>query len=377
MRQDFADIVRRLDQPKTNADLRRAIEAVREIARDAFDDAVEVLRDPGWDRPVATASRWGRAPLKEQIWTALLAGANATEVERLWFLAEHPDLYMRKNFIADALSTGHPELLHRARELVRDEEQEVREYVAIGLRDALRVSSSETYAREAAALLLDYVREYPKDSDVARLMALHAAAPDLAAEAERVLAEAHRIRPDADWFVLRGTDLGWGDYGHILVHGMVNHLGRDGAGLAQIERTGPFVPPITLPGLDVLAVTAAARGELEAADLLGLEYRPVELARAVRLAWHEWDLDADEPAKYPSGGEPENYILRRKHNPDLAASFPAMFEVVVSELAPGEGPPDDRDLVRRGPYRLLISRRAKEWMERRWDRWVTFANVDE
>ena len=39
----------------------------------------------------------------------------------------------------------------------------------------------------------------------------------------------------------------WGDYGSILIKGMSRHLPRRD-NLIQVERTGPFIPSITLPG---------------------------------------------------------------------------------------------------------------------------------
>src|SRR5262249_4504338 len=46
----------------------------------------------------------------------------------------------------------------------------------------------------------------------------------------------------------------WGDYCEILVQGMSTHLPRKN-GLIQLERTGPFVPPISFPGIADVVVT--------------------------------------------------------------------------------------------------------------------------
>jgi hypothetical protein len=48
----------------------------------------------------------------------------------------------------------------------------------------------------------------------------------------------------------------WGDYGDMLRHGMTNHLDRSGESL-QLERTGPFVPPVTFPGASGFLVRLA------------------------------------------------------------------------------------------------------------------------
>jgi hypothetical protein len=50
-------------------------------------------------------------------------------------------------------------------------------------------------------------------------------------------------------YILREAGAPWGDYGNILVHGMSAHAGRSMDGRIRLERTGPFVPPITFPGI--------------------------------------------------------------------------------------------------------------------------------
>ena len=103
---------------------------------------------------------------------------NAADVDRLWFLADQSDPELRSDFVADAIATGHPELLDRARSLLGDDDQEVREAVAIGLRNAMRATTSTAYIDEAASILLDYLHAHPKDSDSARMMARQFLSPD-------------------------------------------------------------------------------------------------------------------------------------------------------------------------------------------------------
>ncbi|MEX0718087.1 MAG: hypothetical protein WD066_15955 [Planctomycetaceae bacterium] len=90
----------------------------------------------------------------------------------------------------------------------------------------------------------------------------------------------------------------WGDYYDMLLHGMSGHLGREG-GLIQLERTGPFIPPVSLPGVGDLVVTDAFRKTLERSALAGLRFQPVIKKSIARLDWHTWDPEADEPAEYP------------------------------------------------------------------------------
>ncbi len=123
----------------------------------------------------------------------------------------------------------------------------------------------------------------------------------------------------------------WGDYSDVLAHGMTAHLGRRD-GLLQLERTGLFVPPVTLPGPGDLVVTDAARIELDHL-IANLAFRPVSKARIVRLEWHLWDLGADEPAWYPESGEPEGYVLDRLHDPGLAWEIGPLWEL-CPEIVP-------------------------------------------
>ena len=54
----------------------------------------------------------------------------------------------------------------------------------------------------------------------------------------------------------------WGDYGSILINGMSRHLPRKD-NLIQLERTGPFIPPITLPGIGDMLAISAVKNDLE------------------------------------------------------------------------------------------------------------------
>src|SRR5258708_4824998 len=95
----------------------------------------------------------------------------------------------------------------------------------------------------------------------------------------------------------------WGDYGHILQHGMAGHRPR-GDGRLALERTGPYIPPITLPGIGEVVVTSAARQLLESSELTGFSFQPVDKVLTVELHWEDWDLSADEPPHFPDSGEP-------------------------------------------------------------------------
>jgi hypothetical protein len=117
----------------------------------------------------------------------------------------------------------------------------------------------------------------------------------------------------------------WGDYGDILQNGMSMHRPRVNGRIA-LERTGPFIPPVTRPALAVL-LTSDARASLESSGLSGFEIIPVEKVHIVELRWEKWDLQAEEPAEYPESGEPEDYILARPHEPTIANLLGDMWEL--------------------------------------------------
>ncbi|MHC9538067.1 MAG: hypothetical protein AB9903_00960 [Vulcanimicrobiota bacterium] len=77
------------------------------------------------------------------------------------------------------------------------------------------------------------------------------------------------------YYILRNCDVPWGDYGYILHSGMTSHLGRKNE-LLQLERTGPFVPPITDSGSCDFVMTDDFNKKLESSGLTGFSFLPVK-----------------------------------------------------------------------------------------------------
>lgn len=135
-------------------------------------------------------------------------------------------------------------------------------------------------------------------------------------------------------YLIEPVSAPWGDYGNVLTHGMAENDDDDSDDeLVErpilLERTGPFVPPITFPGVAAFVVDAGLRKQLKASGLGPLEFRKVEKKRIVRLDWHLWDRTASEPAQYPKSGEPEDFVLGRRHDPAVASAMGALWEVVA------------------------------------------------
>jgi hypothetical protein len=194
---------------------------------------------------------------------------------------------------------------------------------------------------------------------------------------------------EPSFFKMGGRPLfnpGWGDYGEILQHGMSTHLPRRD-GKVALERTGPFIPPITLPF--AIVVTAEARVLLETSGLSGFSFLPVEKARVVEFHWEGWDLEALEPAEYPESGEPEDYILSRRHSPAAASALGDLWEIVVAPTVTILRPSsvvrsfkdlkldtktwNGEDLIKGNGYgSILFSQRAMEWFGSQWMKYVQF-----
>jgi hypothetical protein len=184
----------------------------------------------------------------------------------------------------------------------------------------------------------------------------------------------------------------WGDYGCILLSGMTSHLERQN-GLLQLERTGPFVPPISLPGIADIVVTNDFKHLLEGSGLTGFTFQPVIKKHIVFLEWEKWDKKSEEPLEYPGTSEPEDYILERAHSPELAQQIGDLWELCLEECAEVErqqiGPQrwdveifvvqsswNERDWFRaRGVGYNYVSERAKHWLERTVPEWVSFDPV--
>jgi hypothetical protein len=178
----------------------------------------------------------------------------------------------------------------------------------------------------------------------------------------------------------------WGDYGDILIGGMAAR--NEETGLLELERIGPFIPPITDAGLRALIVTDDFRKQLESSGLLGITFRPVVKKRIVHLEWENWDWNAEEPEEYPETGEPEDYILGRPHSPELAQQMGDLWELYLEEhavttrtgtnfldttiyleLASWDG----TDVFRAtGVLHNFVSSRAKTWLQATIPRWVSF-----
>jgi hypothetical protein len=179
---------------------------------------------------------------------------------------------------------------------------------------------------------------------------------------------------------LRRPDLPWGDYGDILAHGMAS---RSKDGDLELERTGPFVPPFSQPS-DFVVVTAGFLREIQGSGLTGYLFGPVKKKRISKVEWREWEPYGPKEMRYPAGGEPENYVLRRKHSPETAEAIGELWEIRFQPairvsrdggyhlvLSSWDG---SDFIVAQGEHPIYnyVSEKAREWLQEKVPEWIAF-----
>lgn len=131
------------------------------------------------------------------------------------------------------------------------------------------------------------------------------------------------------FFMLQEPLHPWGDYGDTLVSGMAERINDE----LQLKRTGPYIPPISLPGIGEVVVTDSFRRSLEESGLRGLVFEPVKKHHIARSEWHTWNTSNDEPPEFPESGEPEDYVLAKPHSPEAADEMGDLWAIILDKGA--------------------------------------------
>ena len=183
----------------------------------------------------------------------------------------------------------------------------------------------------------------------------------------------------------------WGDYGSILCNGLVSSVPEDGP--CRLQRTGPFVPPISIAFRRVVVVRDDIKARLERSGLRGVGgFRPLVLEKVVCIPWHEWDWEQplDGP-RLPFNGEPEEYIYHNPHDPETAAKLPPLWtwhpEQIGRVIRSPEGVVCLAGILqaRRDVFRLrdksyravLVNERGKHVLEDMVGDWLSFKPVQD
>lgn len=199
----------------------------------------------------------------------------------------------------------------------------------------------------------------------------------------RSSAAAHPGPTMSKFFAMESVRSPWGDYGDILLNGLVEATECVGPPIIRILRTGPYVPPMTQP-FGFIIVTDEFRRDLERSQLTGFDFEQTQYGKVVRLDWQTWSTDTNEPMSYPETGEPEDYILGCPHDPTLLAQMPRLWALAVrptpelqvqgthsfrADRHPGT------DIAREHTLHW-VSERMKVWLERSSAaRWIAFRSI--
>lgn len=128
-----------------------------------------------------------------------------------------------------------------------------------------------------------------------------------------------------NFFRLRGPDC-WGDYGHVLIAGIVHSVGDH----LLLSRTGPFVPPIAFPKGNMI-LSDSFRSELESMNGISLNFREVTYRKIVELAWENWDRTADAPS-VSTGSSPEDILFYGQHSLICKHQMERSWEVLLPRV---------------------------------------------
>jgi hypothetical protein len=145
---------------------------------------------------------------------------------------------------------------------------------------------------------------------------------------------------------IRGPNC-WGDFGDILIGGTgQREQGKEGRFL--LERTGPFMPPISFTVQGCVIVTTNFRNKLSE-RFEELIYRPVTKKKVVEIHWEEWGRHWP-PQEWPPGQYVSDYIHKGKHSPRAAKALGKLWEIVLPFDVKGAA----HDLGQPGHYRYTV-----------------------
>lgn len=126
----------------------------------------------------------------------------------------------------------------------------------------------------------------------------------------------------------------WGDYGRTLIHGLVDFESGEVHGIPCVMRADSWAPDIAMP-LGLLYVTDQIKEAIAREKFNGIEFAPIKITKAVKVGWQSWDRSRDEPEVLPTGGEPENYILKRKHNEKICREIASLWALQAPPIQGG------------------------------------------
>jgi hypothetical protein len=197
-------------------------------------------------------------------------------------------------------------------------------------------------------------------------------------------------RENTSFFELTGPDL-WGDFGDLFIGGDWQR-GKDGQLLYY--RAGPVAPPIALPGMGVMVVKDDFRKILEDSGLTGLTFHPLVKQRIVEFHWEHLDRQSPDIGELPPIDDPFDMFRECPHSEAAAQALGTLWEARVERLVQMESLDErtpagawlqilgDLSPIRRVDFfgaknrdRIVVSERAKRWLEVHVPEWVSFQPI--
>ncbi|RWW91786.1 hypothetical protein [Flavobacterium cerinum] len=133
------------------------------------------------------------------------------------------------------------------------------------------------------------------------------------------------------YYIIKNKQMPWGDYGNVLAYGFIS---KNATGDIIIERIGPMIPAIYLYN-KYIAVVDGLKNTIESSSLKGYVFKQAKKEKIVKLEWEGWDANEKIHDK-PKSGEPEDFILKRKHDPELAEKLPGIWVMILNTTSAGQ-----------------------------------------
>ena len=132
-----------------------------------------------------------------------------------------------------------------------------------------------------------------------------------------------------NFYLIRNEKAPWGDYGNVLLYGFISKESDK----IILERVGPFIPDLYSYN-KYIAFVDSLKPTIDNGNLKGIDIVETIKTKIVELNWQDWDRNEKIPQK-PKSGEPEDFILKGKHNQELADKINKIWVIVPKDTAKG------------------------------------------
>jgi hypothetical protein len=181
------------------------------------------------------------------------------------------------------------------------------------------------------------------------------------------------------YFHMTTIDLPWEDYGgEYLAEGIIEEYGTK----HSIVRAGPFHPPFIIADICPLA-TQIIKDKFEGSGLKGFGWQAVHKKKISMINWQEWDFNSSTPPFIPEYKSVKEFLLAQPHAWEAETRMGAIWEmtlpyngVFVDSFTYQPGDPSIDIMMGGNSFWILVTPRAKAWIETHCGEWVKFEAVD-